>query len=217
MRPSPVKLWLKSLLAPTALVRVRGRPRAGKIALTFDDGPLDGFTDRVIDALRSRGHRATFFVVGQRANQMPTALERMFECGCEVGNHSYSHPRLSRLSLAEIAQEFHRTDSLVRSILGVTPRFLRPPFGELSVRLLLHLARHRATAALWSAEFGGYESTLEQTPDVMVKDFTESEIEAGEIVLLHDTNDSVVRELPRLLDVLDARGIRSVSLTELVS
>jgi peptidoglycan/xylan/chitin deacetylase (PgdA/CDA1 family) len=215
MRSSPAKRFLKSFLGPPFRIRFRARSRTRKIALTFDDGPLDSYTDRVIDILQTYGHRATFFVVGERAVRHRKMLELMAERGCEVGNHSYSHPHIARLSCHEIAQEFQRTDDLVQSVVGVRPRYLRPPFGELSAKLALYLARHRTTAVLWSAEFGGFESVRDQDHDALVKEFVDSDIEGGEIILLHDTNANVVQALPGVLANLAARHLESVTLSEL--
>jgi peptidoglycan/xylan/chitin deacetylase (PgdA/CDA1 family) len=215
VRTSRVKAILRSLVVPRTLVRFNGPSRARHVALTFDDGPIDALTNRTLDALDGTGHRATFFVLGQRAQQSPEIMKRIAALGCEVGNHSYSHARLSRLNQKEIAGEFRRTEAVIRATLGRAPRFVRPPFGELSRRFMYYLARHRITAVGWSAHFGGDEMFEDWSVDQILQHFDADRIAPGDIILLHDTNANVVSALPALLDRLEARQLRSVTLSEL--
>jgi peptidoglycan/xylan/chitin deacetylase (PgdA/CDA1 family) len=177
---------------------------------------MKGLTDRVLDTLHGSGHQATFFVVGKRAEQNPTLLKRMVESGSEVGNHTYSHARLSKLSQAEIAQQFQRTEEAIRSILGVTPSFVRPPFGELSARFILYLARSRSTSIGWSAHLGGDESIEDWSVSRILEQFAADQIVAGDVILMHDTNENVVAALPALLEAFERHNLRSVTLSALL-
>lgn len=216
MRPSRVKALLKFGLLPSSLVRFHGPGTSNKIALTFDDGPVEGLTDRVLDALHERGHQATFFVVGERAERNPDLLKRMVESGSEVGNHTYSHARLSTLSWADVAEQFQRTEEAIRSILGAAPSFVRPPFGELSGQFILYLARHRATSIGWSAHLGGDELIHDWSVSRILEQFAADRIESGDIILMHDTNEHAVEALPALLGALERHNLRSVTLSELL-
>jgi peptidoglycan/xylan/chitin deacetylase (PgdA/CDA1 family) len=203
------------MVVPRSLVRFNGPRRARQVALTFDDGPLDGLTNRTLDVLAGSRHRATFFVLGERVERSPAVVKRIAALGCEVGNHSYSHARLSKLSQAGIAGEFQKTAEAIRAALGTGPRFVRPPFGELSGKFMVFLARHRITSIGWSAHFGGDEMFEDWPVDRIVEQFDAENVAPGDIILLHDTNENVVSALPMLLERLEARQLRSVTLSEL--
>jgi hypothetical protein len=87
----------------------------------------------------------------------------------------------------------------------------------LSPKLVLHLVRHRATAVLWSAEFGGYGDGFDQPAEALVQEFIADAVRPGDILLLHDTNLNVVRALPELLRLLDRQNLKSVTLSELLT
>jgi peptidoglycan-N-acetylglucosamine deacetylase len=107
-----------------------------KIALTFDDGPHVFSTPRILDVLRAFDVSATFFLVGKNVKSHLHVAQDIARAGHELGNHTYSHSHLSLLSSKKIIDEIARTDTLLRSIDGVEPRFLRPPFGLFTKRVL---------------------------------------------------------------------------------
>lgn len=208
---------LFKMFVPTPVVRWRGSRRPGRIALTFDDGPFPGRTERVLEALHATGHRATFFVIGSRAAAHPGLLQRILDSGSEIGNHSYSHPRLSSLSRSEIRSEWERTEEAVFDAVGVRPRFLRPPFGELAPGILGHALQHRKELALWTAEFGGDEAIVDHSVTHILGSVAATHLASGEIVLLHDTNENVANAMAHLLKLLNDRGLESLNLSSLVS
>ncbi|MBQ9346052.1 MAG: polysaccharide deacetylase family protein, partial [Oscillibacter sp.] len=95
-----------------------GKPLPKAVALTFDDGPHPGTTNRLLDGLRDRGARAAFFLVGEEAASNQDLVRRMGEEGHQVGNHTWSHRRLEAMERDEIAQEIGKTEALLGSILG---------------------------------------------------------------------------------------------------
>src|SRR5260221_4154293 len=101
------------------------------VALTFDDGPHPVLTPWLLDILQSEQVPATFYVVGSCAYRYPDIVRRAYDSGHEIGNHSWSHPFLTRISLSRAADEIGRTDELLRSINGAVPNTVRPPYGAM--------------------------------------------------------------------------------------
>jgi peptidoglycan-N-acetylglucosamine deacetylase len=118
--------WPGSRIFGQALI-VPSRP--GELALTFDDGPSLAWTPRLLDTLAEHKVRATFFLLGERAQAAPELVRRIVNSGHLTGNHSWSHPDLSRSSLSRIRDELARTQDTLAQIAGEPVRFFRPPFG----------------------------------------------------------------------------------------
>ena len=213
MRTKGLKKLLKALI-PASVIRYRGRAEQNQVALTFDDGPVPGITDHLIRSLSARGHRATFFVVGRRAELNPALLHSIADSGCEVANHSYSHPRFSEISYAQVAEEVRRTDQVLANTVP-SPSWFRPPGGRLSWRLFLYLWRRGAKASpvLWSVSIPHeHRKTHKEIVDLL----RQSTPSAGDIVLLHDDHPTIVEAIPAILDLLDECGLRSVPVSELL-
>ncbi len=107
-----------------------------KVALTFDDGPHPVFTPQVLDVLKANLVPATFFLIGKHLSDHPDIGRRLAAEGHESANHTYSHQLLMRLDDARIKEEIHKTHTLVSQLNGQSPRFLRPPMGLFSKRVL---------------------------------------------------------------------------------
>jgi peptidoglycan-N-acetylglucosamine deacetylase len=213
MRTSGYRKLIKAVI-PQALIRYRGPAAQNLVALTFDDGPVPGITDKVIGILAARGHRATFFVLGQNAESHPGLISSIIDSGCEVGNHSYSHVHLSRVRYAQIGDEVGRTERVLqKNIAG--PSWFRPPGGILSWRLFLYLWRRgiRRSPVLWSVHVPHeHKKSSSEILDILRM----ASPTAGDIVLLHDDYPAIVDVLPAILDLLDERGLRSVPISELI-
>jgi peptidoglycan-N-acetylglucosamine deacetylase len=114
------RIFGEALIAP---------PRPDELALTFDDGPSSTSTPRLLDALAAHNVRATFFLLGARAQAAPDLVRRIAVAGHLVGNHSWSHPNLARSSSARIRAELTQTQQALQQIIGAPVKFFRPPFG----------------------------------------------------------------------------------------
>ncbi len=114
---------------PTSFVLRRTGYQPHELAITFDDGPYDPWTDVILDSLRALGVRATFFVIGQNADRDPDALQRMWAEGHEIGNHTFTHPNLGDCSPARTRLELVATQRSIESILGRSTRLFRPPYN----------------------------------------------------------------------------------------
>jgi len=140
--------WPGSQLFGPALIAPR---RPGEIALTFDDGPNPIWTPRLLEILANHNLRATFFLVGRRAQYEPALVRQIVSAGHLVGNHSWSHPNLALCSASRIADELARTSRTLEEITGAPIRFFRPPFGARRPEVLRAARSLGMTPVLWNA------------------------------------------------------------------
>ncbi|WP_438432851.1 polysaccharide deacetylase family protein [Gorillibacterium sp. sgz500922] len=197
---------------------LRGDPAKRQIALTFDDAPDPRFTPQILDVLKARGVKATFFVVGSRAEKHPDLVRRMIREGHVVGGHSYDHPDLTRLSDARFHAQIERTSSILTELTGNRPNLVRPPYGEIRERQLLWLGRHGYYTVNWSADSLDWRNL----PSDRVYANVMKSIRPGVIVLQHagggagERLGGTIRALPRIIDELNARSYRLVTVPELL-
>ena len=182
------------------------RPR---VALTFDDGPHPIYTKRLLDGLQSRGIRATFFVVGENISGSEELIRRMAGEGHVIGNHTYSHIKLSGITDAEACGEVQKTDALVRELTGSGTEFIRPPFGSWKKTLECEL---EMIPVLWDVD--PLDWTTKKT-GVIVQRVLE-DVEPGDIILLQDFYGSSVDAALEIADQLLAQGYELVTVDELI-
>lgn len=110
------------------------------VALTFDDGPDRVLTPQLLSILRDANVRATFYLVGVRVSRWPEIVREMQNDGHEIGNHSWNHPNLTKLSPKNIEMQIEQTDRILIEITGAAPRTIRPPYGAIHswMRQMLH-------------------------------------------------------------------------------
>lgn len=179
------------------------------VALTFDDGPHPVYTKRLLDGLQSRGIRATFFVVGENISGSEELIRRMADEGHVIGNHTYSHIKLSGITDAEACGEVQKTDALVRELTGSGTEFIRPPFGSWKKTLECEL---EMIPVLWDVD--PLDWTTKNT-GVIVQRVLE-DVEPGDIILLHDFYGSSVDAALEIADQLLAQGYELVTVDELI-
>ncbi len=180
------------------------------IALTFDDGPSKNPTTRILDVLESYQVHATFFVMGYKAEDYADQLNRAKALGCELGNHSYNHPKLTAISDSKAEKQISRTRKLVKKVTGTAPSLVRPPYGSYNDTVLSLL---KAPAILWSLDTRDWKTRdADSTVNAVLSD-----VKDGDIVLMHDvyepTADAVERLVPELID----RGYQLVTVHELAA
>ena len=185
-----------------------GRCAAGA---EFDsaDGPHPVYTKRLLDGLQSRGIRATFFVVGENISGSEELIRRMADEGHVIGNHTYSHIKLSGITDAEACGEVQKTDTLVRELTGSGTEFIRPPFGSWKKTLECEL---EMIPVLWDVD--PLDWTTKNT-GVIVQRVLE-DVEPGDIILLHDFYGSSVDAALEIADQLLAQGYELVTVDELI-
>ena len=182
-------------------------PNQPMIALTFDDGPGLG-TVRLIEALQSHGARATFFMMGPRVNTYPDAVRKMVEAGCELGNHTTNHLKLTDYAAEGIAMEINYTRDVINSVVGQTPTMVRPPYGAAN-ELVQSVAE--APLMFWSVDTLDWE--LKDAG--LIRDYVLNNIKDGDIVLMHDIYEATVQAAIELIPILQERGYQIVTVSEM--
>jgi peptidoglycan/xylan/chitin deacetylase (PgdA/CDA1 family) len=199
---------------PPTLVRYRGPAHRPEVALTFDDGPIPLLTPQILQALREGGHTATFFLLGEETERHPEVVREILAAGCEVANHTQTHGRVHRLTPRQIDDQIEAADRSIQRAAGLTPRYFRPPGGELSAPLFRYLRRTRREApVLWSRMIAREE---ERTAAEIEAELAERPLRPGDILLLHDDYPETARAVPGILRLLDLSGLRSVTLSRLL-
>lgn len=183
--------------------------KGGKlIALTFDDGP-SYYTPGLLDGLKERGAKATFFVLGEMAASNPDIVRREFREGHQVAQHTYSHVQLTAKTDDEIRSQLSRTDTLLNNILGKEFRYiLRPPYGSCNARVLSVIGR---PAFNWSIDPVDWR---DRNADTVCSRIVNAAFD-GAIILVHDIHSTTIPGALRAVDILQAQGYEFVTISEL--
>ena len=196
---------------------VRGPRWARGVVLTFDDGPHPHWTPRVLDILQARGARATFFVVGRKAEEHPEVVRAILARGHEVGLHSYAHDRLFALrSRRRVCHDLERGIAALEQVTGRRPALFRPPIGHTNPIVARAASRLDLTVVGWT--IGGRDGVASAKPDDVAAR-VRPELRDGTIVLLHDAPErgdrepAAVRALPTILDAIADQGLEVVPLS----
>ena len=188
------------------------------VALTFDDGPTPEYTAGVLEVLRERGVKATFFLMGVDAEKNPDQVRALMADGHELGNHTYSHPDMTLASVEKAKDEVERTDAAIRSA-GYSGEILfRPPFGKKLIGLPLYLSDHDRTTITWDVEPESY-SDIAADPKLITAHVLER-TRPGSIIILHvmyEARETTRQALPDVIDGLHAHGFRFVTVSELLA
>ena len=180
------------------------------VALTFDDGPSPRCTPQLLDGLKERGVRATFFVVGCQVVKDPDIVIRMAQEGHQVGNHSYDHQELDKLSCGAAEEDMRRNDELLQELLGEGDYWVRPPYGLLSEEACAAAA---TPIINWSVDTEDWKSKdAEKILDIIYRETGD-----GDIILLHDRYLNSVEAALRAVDHLQQQGYRFVTVAELLA
>ena len=201
-------------------VEWRAEPGAKTVALTFDDGPNPKTTRKVLQILARGSHRATFFVVGRKALAHADVVREIQAAGHEIGVHGHLHDRLYSLKPPKyVAEDIGRAQNAVEPAVGLRPTLFRPPVGYLSSRTAAGAKRAGVRTIAWSAR--GLDG-IGPTDAEKVYARIEKGLTDGAIVLMHDASEhddfepASVEALPRILEELDDRGLRAVTVSELL-
>ena len=182
---------------------------AAKVALTFDDGPHPVYTPQLLDGLKERGVHATFFVVGENIPGNEEILKRMDAESHLIGNHTYSHVKLSELDTARACAEVEKTNVLIQEATGKEPEFIRPPFGAWKKTMECSLGM---LPVLWDVD--PLDWTTKNT--ALVVERVLKDTKPGDIILLHDYYQSSVDAALEIVDTLTQRGYEFVTVDELI-
>lgn len=211
MNPRPNRLKVLRWL-PDSWLLCSG-PTAGKaLYLSFDDGPNEGFTERLLDVLAENQAKATFFLLGEQIERHPDVVARMVAEGHSLGNHSYDHARFTRIPHAEQMDQIARTEALLGKFDGKSVHRFRPPSGKFPLSLLVHFAIHRGGIAYWSYDSLDYQK---KPAAELVEVMRAQPPRAGDIILMHDESDATIEALAILLPEWRKAGFVFRALPEL--
>jgi peptidoglycan/xylan/chitin deacetylase (PgdA/CDA1 family) len=178
------------------------------VALTFDDGPHPEQTPRLLEILDREQVTATFYVIGSCAERCPDVVRQVFLAGHDIGNHSWSHPVLTRLSSEAVGTEISRTDDLLIAINGERPNTIRAPYGATNDEVrAVALPR---SMMLWDVDTNDWRSR--NTESVT----REAVSRRGGVVLMHDIYPTTVAAVPAIIREYKARGFRFVTMSSYV-
>lgn len=181
------------------------------VAITFDDGP-HGDTNRLLDTLDRKQVHASFFVVGTNANANPAILRRMRDVGHTIGNHTYNHPELPKLSDAAIGAQLDDTSAAIQRATGSAPHWMRPPYGSYDPRVAAAAGSRDMSVVIWDVDTADWQHRDSQRTCRVAVD----QARAGSVVLMHDIHPSTVDAAGCVIDGLRAKGLRPASLDEMV-
>jgi len=184
------------------------------IAMTFDDGPSAKLTPKLLDLLAIHHIKATFFVIGENVAEHPEILARATSEGHEIGNHSWSHRNLGKMSDDAVRRDLRKTEDAIRSATGTRPTLMRPPYGSITAR-----------QKRWIANEFGYKIILWDVDPLDWKRPGPAAIcnrilkgtQPGSIVLSHDIHPGTIEAMPATLDQLEAKGFKFMTVSELIS
>lgn len=182
-------------------------PKKKMVALTFDDGP-GRYTREIVQCLEKYNSRATFFVVGSNVDSYKSALKAADKAGCQIGNHSYNHKDLTRLSRKEIQAQIHDTDKKVKNVIGKTPSLVRTPGGSTNTEVQNAVGK---PVILWSIDTLDWKT---RDRDKTVKAVLDN-VKDGDIVLMHDIYEPSKEAALILIKELNRRGYQLVTVSEL--
>ncbi len=184
------------------------------VAVTFDDGPSSAYTPQVLDILRRHGARATFFVTGRNASHNRSLLARAVAEGHEIGNHTYSHIKMTASGSATIAREIERTSEIIREATGFYPTAMRPPYGAVNSNLVEQMYQNYGMhTVLWDVDTRDW-----QHPGVAtVVERAVGRAQPGSIILLHDIHASTLDAVEDIIVGLKARGFKLVTVSQLIA
>lgn len=185
----------------------RSDPNAKMVALTFDDGPSK-YTEAILNQLEKYGAKATFFVVGNRVSQYSDILKRESELGMEIGNHSWDHANLTKLSESGIKAQKTQTDNAVSAVTGKNTTLFRPPYGSKSTAVA---SAYNMPLILWSVDTLDWKTrNAKSTVDAVMNN-----VKDGDIVLMHDIYESSAKAAVELIPKLIEKGYQLVTVSEL--
>lgn len=183
--------------------------KAKAVALTFDDGPHKTYTSTLLDGLKERGVKVTFFLMGESISGNEELVERMKTEGHLIGNHSYRHIQLTKAGEEAVCRAVEQTEEIIEDITGSRPQYLRPPYGDWNENLE---CRMNLTTVFWTVD--SLDWKLKDTDKIVRR--VEKNVKEGDIILMHDIFSTSVEAALQLVDRLQAEGYVFVTVDELL-
>lgn len=185
-------------------------PTKPMVALTFDDGPDGTWTPQVLDLLYENDARATFFLLGERLNDNQLLVEEMASAGHEIGNHTDTHPDLTKLTDFEVQFELYGMEKKLEKIVpDIEVALVRPPYGFYTEK-----TEHAAgkPLQLWTIDSMDWRTNADAQ---LICDTVLDQVEDGDVIVFHDDNKHTVQALKTLLPALREKGFQFVTCTQM--
>lgn len=195
-------------------VRTVDQPKAKamipkQVALTFDDGPHADFTPMLLDGLKERGVKVTFFLMGENIEGKEEIVKRMEAEGHLIGSHSYKHQQMTKLQEGTVLDSIEKNSELIASITGKYPLYLRPPYGDWNDTLENDV---NMTTVFWTVDSldWKYQNTAKTVRKIL------QDTDDGDIILMHDIFKTSVDAALEVIDTLEKEGYTFVTVDELL-
>jgi len=183
------------------------------IAMTFDDGPNSALTPKLLDILKARGVKCTFFILGSLASMHPNIVARIAAEGHEVADHTWDHTLITKLSQSGLDHQIVDTANVLRGITGKWPRLFRPPYGGTNPRLnRLIRAAYNMKVVIWNVDPDDWKRP---GPNVVAERLI-SHASKGAIMLAHDIQPGTIEAMPQMFDTLLQKGYKFVTVSQLL-
>jgi len=189
------------------------------IALTFDDGPDPIYTDMILDVLKEKDVKATFFLIGSKMKRYPNVTERIFNEGHCLANHTYTHINLEKTLYKEIYNSISKTETVLQGVCGESLKIFRPPWGKITLEEKDKLKKDGFKVVLWDVNSKDFRSNI--TVNEIINNVMAG-IGNNKIVLFHDSDylgkasrKNTVLALPQIIDLLQEMGYRFVTIDEM--
>lgn len=182
---------------------------APMVALTFDDGPNNSTTGRILDVLEQYGCHATFFVVGSRLKSNALSVQRASSIGCEIGSHSYDHAKLQDMKASSIKKEFSKTNDILKELIGKKAPIVRTPYGTTDKKVLKAV---KYPVILWSIDSRDWETRSKKKT---VKNIMKN-VKDGDIILMHDLYEETAAAVEVIVPKLLNQGYQLVTVSEMM-
>ncbi|MEG0471253.1 MAG: polysaccharide deacetylase family protein [Solibacillus sp.] len=194
----------------TIIPNVHLDPSKKYVALTFDDGPHPKVTKQVLSLLEKYDAKATFFLLGSRVQYYPSLVGEIRDAGHEIGNHSWSHPVLTKLSAAEVTKEFESTEQAIFNAIGQHSTVFRPPYGAIndSVRNMIPI-----TSVNWTIDTLDWKHRNANSLLPIVKQSMHNHA----IILMHDIHQSTADGLESVIAYLQSEGYEFITVSEMLN
>lgn len=188
------------------------------VALTFDDGPDAYYTPQILDILKLYNIKATFFIVGIRAQAHPEIVQRIVKEGHSIGNHTWDHPVLTKVPIDKLQEELNKTEQELFRITGIRTAMFRPPYGSLTTQQASFISSMGYSVIDWSVDTRDWA----RTPVPQIMRFVSKEVYPGGIILQHcaggknEDLSNTIKALPQIINLLKNQGYSFVTVQDLL-
>lgn len=186
------------------------------VALTFDDGPSGIFTEKVLDVLAKENVKATFFLIGQKVMGQPELMARLDREGHELGNHTFTHSKVTWLSDEKLAFELEKASLMISEMTGKTVKLFRPPHGTLNSVKGKLIQQEGYDIVLWTVNADDfYRTDRGMRSPSSIANRVLGQVAGGDVILMHDNSQQLADALPLIIAGLKQKGYTLVTVSEL--